>query len=124
MHRASESDRVRDVVYQILTDASHPLREQISAAVVQMICDYSKHPAIIQMTKHSSEPVIQKALILAAIYMEPDFLTYMMNMNQTCSSTLSEYVAHVLPPLIERLLNGATTIPLFVEEATHAYVRL
>ena len=124
IHTRSEEERCSDAMYRILFHEQCKLRTSLVTGVLSLIKTYSKHPAITKLSSHSHVPVIEKALILAAISTEPDFLTYLMDLDDTCSSTLSEYVAHQLPPLVEKLLNGSIEMCEFVETASHAYVRL
>ena len=72
----------------------------------------------------SSSVIVERAMIIAAIHTEPDFLAYMMDMPCVCSSTLSEYVAHVLPDLANQLMNGMLQLEEFVAEATYQYIKL
>lgn len=124
LYLQSESERSTDAMYNILFDENCDLRTKLISGVLSLIQTYSKHPAVAELSKHCTSPVVEKALILAAVHTEPDFLTYLMDMQDTCSSTLSEYVAHVLPALVEKVLNGALTMSEFVENASYAYVRL
>jgi len=123
MHVQSEHDRRQDAMYIILTDDISAIRTELTKGITKMIEEHSTHPAVLEMVS-SSSVTVEKAMVIAAIYAEPDFLAYAMEQPGMCSSTLSEYVAHVLPGLVQRLLDGKLTIGEFVDEATHAYVKL
>jgi hypothetical protein len=110
-------------MYTILTAEKSNIRTELTRGITKMVQEHSKHPAVIGMI-HCRSAIVEKAMVIAAIYAEPDFLTYAMEQPGMCSSTLSEYVAHVLPDLVERLLDGKIAIVEFVQEATHAYVKL
>ena len=123
MHTLSEKDRRQDAMYMMLTDEESSMRTDLTRGITKMVQEHSTHPAVVAMI-HCNSTIVEKALLIAAIHAEPDFLTYAMEQPGMCSSTLSEYVAHVLPGLVQRLLDGKIAIVEFVDEATHAYVKL
>lgn len=107
----------------MLTTAKSSMRSDLVRGIAKMVQEYSTHPAVLGMIG-CNDTTVEKAMLIAAIHAEPDFLAYAMEQPGMCSSTLSEYVAHVLPALVQRLLNGKIAIVEFVNEATHAYVKL
>jgi hypothetical protein len=123
MHGLSEQDRTHDLVYCMLADDSHPTRTSMCAGISKLVGTQTKHPAILELLGTTSSTV-EKALLLAALHIEPDFLRFMLEQQGTCSSTLSEYTANVLPGLVGLLLDGNQTVPEFVTSALHAYVRV
>ena len=123
MHAQSEHDRRQDAMYTMLTSEVSSMRDNLVGGIAKMVQEYSTHPAVVGMIG-SNGTTVKKAMLIAAIHAEPDFLAYAMEQPGMCSSTLSEYVAHVLPDLVQRLLDGNIAIVEFVELATHAYVKL
>lgn len=91
--------------------------------ISKLVHTQTKHPAILELFDGKT-PIVEKALLLAALHIEPDFLRFMLEQQGTCSSTLSEYTADVLPDLLGRLLDGNQTVHEFVTCALHAYVRV
>ena len=119
----AEQERQKDILYCILVCAECPLRTRLVQGITKMILEYSHHPAVKQICA-SDNLTVHRALIIAAIYAEPDFLSYSLDMPSVCSSALSEWVVNKLPALVEKLLNGESTLDEFVLDATHEYITL
>ena len=107
----------------MLMDGTHEARSKLVAGIHKLATSQSTHPAMEGMF-HVRTPLIEKAIILAALAIEPDYFSYMSKLDDVCASSLSELVANVLPDLFQAVLNGNLTIPQFVLQATRAYVRL
>ena len=129
LHDAGESERCRDLVYRIFTDSECVEREKLAHGIAKLILDNSVHPAVLMLIEHLKKdtdrmPLIHRALVMAAMAHEPDFLQYTLDTDGTCSSAISEFAVTVLPVIIEKLLNGDMSLPDFVLHGTHAYTAL
>jgi len=114
-------------MYRILTDEECTARSKLALGIAVLVGEQSKHPAVADLIKHvkAEHPaMLHRAIIAAALVYEPDFLQYMLDTNDTCSSTLSQYAVQVLPPFLDELLNGNVTLNDFVLNITHAYMIL
>ena len=123
MHEQCESDRRKDMLYCILVDRTHQSRGNLVTGIHKLAVSHSAHPAMLNMFQERT-PLLDKAIILAALAIEPDFFSYMSHLPDVCSSSLSELVANALPDLFQAALDGNLTMPEFVLQATRAYVRL
>jgi len=123
VHVQCESERRQDMLYCMLVDRTHDARSKLVAGIHKLATSQSTHPAIEGMF-HLRTPLIDKAIILAALAIEPDYFSYMAQLDAVCASCLSELVANILPDLFQSVLDGNLTIPQFVLQATRAYVRL
>ena len=111
-------------MYSILMARSCGARQKLATAVLNMVQDRTRHPAVLDVQRRMDQCVVQRAVLLAAMVQEPDFLQHVLEMPSVCSSTLSEYVVNVLPAIVDDFMCGKTTLPEFVLEASHAYVIL
>lgn len=123
LHAQCESDRRKDVLYCMLLDRTHTVRSKLVAGINKLAMSHSEHPALVCMFEERT-PLVDKAIILAALAIEPDFFGYVSQLDDVCASALSELVANTLPHLFQSVLNGNLSIPEFVLQATRAYVRL
>ena len=129
LHDAGESERRSDLVYRIFTDAECGERGKLAHGIAKLIRENSAHPAVSLLIEHLKEdndrtPLLHRALVMAAMAHEPDFLQYTLDKGGTCSSTSSQFAVTVLPDIIEKLLNGDMSLPDFVLHGTHAYTAL
>ena len=127
LHAESESERRTDRIYMLLTQKDYPARGKLAEGIGKLIEEQTKHPAVLDMIErlsHGDQFTLQRALIAAALVYEPDLLQYLLDVPDTCSSTLSQYAVQVLPPLLENLLNGNASLETFVMDITHAYTIL
>jgi len=129
LHDAGESERRSDLVYRIFTDAECEERKKLAHGIAKLILENSAHPAVNMLVEHLKDdndrtPLIHRALVMAAMAHEPDFLQYTLDTGGTCSSTISQFAVTVLPGIIDKLLNGDMTLPDFVLHGTHAYTAL
>jgi len=107
----------------MLVDNTHVVRSKLVAGINKLAMSHSKHPALVGMFQ-ARTPLVDKAIILAALAIEPDFFGYVSQLDDVCASSLSEFVANALPDLFQSVLNGNMGVPEFVLQATRAYVRL
>lgn len=127
MHDECESDRRIDLMYRILTDEDCAVRQKLVRGIVGLVEERSKHPAVTAMVERlggDHSVTLQRALIAAALVYEPDFMQYMLDAPDTCSSTLSQYAVVGLPAPLDALLDGNTSLENFVLDITHAYTVL
>lgn len=126
MHDTAEKERNRDLLYQILCADHCTERDHLTKGICNMIREQTSHPAINELVKHATvvHPLLQRALIIAALVHEPDFLQFMIDRDDICSSTVSEYVVARVPHLVESLLDGNISLQRFVLHATHMYATL
>lgn len=124
LHGCTEVERSTDMFYNILMLDKLQVRDNLVSGIVRMVAQQSKHPSINSMVQHQHCPAVQKAFILGALYAEPDFFTYLTEMDGVCNSAVSEFVANLLPDIVTRVLNGYITLDEFIAECTHQYVRL
>ena len=123
MHQCCEADRRQDGLYCMLVDDRHDARSKLVLGIHKLVRSQSTHPAMSIMCG-ARTPLLDKAVLLAALAIEPDFYGYMAKMEHVCASAVSELVANVMPDLLQNVLNGTSSIAHFVSEATRAYVRL
>ena len=99
------------------------MRRKLVRGIKQMIQEHSQHPAVRNIVDNESA-VVEKALIIAAVHAEPDFLAYLLDIQTCCSSAVSEWAVESIPIPMKSLLDGTSTIPQFIDEITHAYITL
>ena len=127
LHAMGENERRHDLLYNMMTNPSCAETAQLARGIVKLIQENSSHPAVedlVQTSMGEHAIVIRRALIFAALSQEPDFLQYVLDAKNTCSSTVSQLAVVVLPPVIECLLNGTIDLKDFVLQCTHAYTTL
>ena len=124
LHREGEQERRGDIMYGVLVAASGELREKLARGVMRLVQERSKHPAIVDIASRLDDVLVQRAIILAALAHEPDFLQHVLEMPGVCRSTMSEFAVKVLPALIDGFVCGDVDLPGFVLGAVHAYVSL
>lgn len=125
-HDLGKAERETDFFYNLMTKHNMATRQKLVQGIQKFIENkHSTHGAIQQMFVFDTVPtVIERAIILAAIVHEPDFLQHLMDREDTCSSSLSQFVVNVLPNLVEQLFNGTIDLQDFVLRATHLYIIL
>ena len=123
MHLCCEDERRRDGLYCMLVDDTHDVRSKLVLGIHKLVRSQSTHPAMLKMCA-ARTPLLDKAVLLAALAIEPDFFGYMAKLDHVCASAVSELVANVMPGLLQSVLDGNMSIPKFVSEGTRAYVRL
>lgn len=123
LKQRTEQDRKKDAMYCILTERSCALRKELVSGISKLVQELTTHPAVLEALQ-SNSIVAEKALVIGAIYAEPDFLAYSLDLPSVCSSTVSEWVVTQLPEIVQALLNGQCTLDEFVLNATHAYITL
>ena len=123
MHIACEKERRHDTIYCMLTLEHDKTRDKLVQGIRKLVLSQTQHPAVHKMM-NAGNVTIDRAMLLAAAYIEPDFLRYLMEQPGVCTSTMSEYAANVLPSLVEEVLDGNLSVTEFVHRATQAYVRL
>jgi len=129
MRLAQDKEREQDAFYRILFCKDSTLRTNVARGVLKMAQDVSKHPALadVQESLQSGSPtakIVEKALILAALCQEPEFLHYMLEMKDVSSSAVSQFTVEMLAPSVERLLNGNMNMSEFVLQSLVDYVAL
>jgi hypothetical protein len=129
MRLAQDTEREQDALYRILFCEESTLRTNVARGVLKLVQDVSKHPAIadVQESLQSGSPttkIVEKALILAALCQEPEFLHYMLDMKDVSSSAVSQFTVEMLAPSVERLLNGNLHVPEFVLQSLVDYTTL
>ena len=107
----------------LLMFLSVALRKELVSGISRLVQELTTHPAVLEALQ-SDSVVAEKALVIGAIYAEPDFLAYSLDLPSVCSSTVSEWVVTQLPEIVQALLNGQCTLDEFVLDATHAYITL
>ena len=125
-HDLGHNERHADFFYNLMTQQNMSARPKLVKGIQKFIENkQSTHVAMQQMFAFDTVPtVIERAIILAAIVHEPDFLQHLMDRKDTCSSSLSQFVVNVLPNLVEQLFNGTIDLQDFVLRATHLYIIL
>ena len=118
-----EEDRIKDRFYCMLVHITSLERSKLCAGIRKLVLGYTRHPAVCAMANCKLHAV-EQALIIAAMYNEPDFLAYILDQPGVCPSAISQFVTQIVPPLIKRLLDGHLNLPDFVAECVHAYVTL
>lgn len=98
-------------------------RKELVQGIRKLVAEHSKHPAVHEMLQTNTADT-EKVLLVAAMYAEPDFIAYVLDQPGVPRSAVSEFIAQEVPPLVECLLNGNTTVQEFVANVTYAYVRL
>ena len=124
-YNTGQQERCTDVLYDMLVNSISNVRTQLVSGLHSFITSKTQHPAVDDMflSKHMS-PLIERAIVIAAIAKEPDFLQHLMERNDTCNSSLSQYAIDIVPQLLESLLDGKLTLYDFVAKATHEYIIL
>lgn len=116
-------------MYNILTQDNCQLRSQLAGGVVKMLRDISKHPAVdsIERELHKTAQqtrLIERALILAALVFEPNFLQHILLLPNMCSSTISEFTVQIAQAQLDEYVCGKFDLAHFVENMTHLYIIL
>ena len=125
VYEAGSKERRQDLMYQMLVFSNSEERTKLTNGLQKFIKSRITHPAVDEMFSCvPMPPLLERAIVLAALVQEPDFLQHMMDRTDTCSSSLSQYVVDVLPPHLNQLLNGVCNMRQFVMNATHAYIIL
>ena len=91
---------------------------------MRMVQKRSAHPGVADVAQHLNDNMVQRAVVLAALVQEADFLQHVLDIQNVSSSAVSEFAVNVLPPIVDRFINGKSTLPEFVIDACHAYVIL
>jgi hypothetical protein len=129
MRQAQDREREQDAFYRILFLEDSTLRTNVARGVLKMVQDVSTHPAVAEVQEclqsrcHNTK-VVEKALILAALCKEPEFVQYMLDMKGVSSSAVSQFTVEKLVPSVERVLNGNLQLSEFVLESLVDYVAL
>jgi len=124
LQREAEQERLRDIMYRVLVTTPCLECGQLAKGVTRLVQGRSQHPAIVDVAARMDDVLVQRAVILAALVHEPDFLQHVLDIPGVCRSTMSEYALRVLPELIEKFICGDVVLPDFVLGAAHAYVSL
>ncbi len=129
MRKAQDAEREQDAFYRMLFLKESSLRASLARGVLNMVNDVSTHPATHTVheclqSKTKITPIVEKALILAALCNEPEFVQYMLDMEEVSSSAVSQFTVQNLVPSIEKVLDGNLKMPEFVLESLVDYVSL
>ena len=125
VYNAANNERCSDALYDMLVHNDNKLRKQLVQGLHSFITSKTQHPAVDDMfVALNMSPMLERAILIAAIAREPDFLQHLMEKQDTCNSSLSQYALNVVPPLLEQLLDGKLALDDFVLKATHEYIIL
>ena len=74
-----DRERHLDCVYALIVDATSKLRTELVNGLHLFITSKTQHPAVNDMFEtHEHSALVEKAILLAAIAKEPDFLQHLM----------------------------------------------
>ena len=129
MRQAQDAEREQDAFYRIMFLKDSTLRTNVARGVLKLVHDVSAHPAIadVQVSlqrRSATSTIVEKALILAALCQEPEFLHYVLDMKDVSSSAVSQFTVEMLKPRVEILLNGNLHMPEFVLQSLVDYTTL
>ena len=121
-----DADRMVDELYAFLVGETPGGWDRIVQGVYSMVNDRSRHPAVIESLKHAKagDRTLQRAILLVALYIEPEFFNYMCERPGIDASALSQFVVDVLPPIITLFLNGEVDLQYCVSQCTLAYITM
>jgi hypothetical protein len=129
MRQAQDAEREQDAFYRIMFLKDSTLRTNVARGVLKLVQDVSAHPAIADVQeslqrRSATSTIVEKALILAALCQEPEFLHYVLDMEDVSSSAVSQFTVEMLKPRVETLLNGNLHMPEFVLQSLVDYTAL
>tara|TARA_B110001452_G_C15192822_1_gene414097 strand:+ start:113 stop:532 length:420 start_codon:yes stop_codon:yes gene_type:complete len=121
-----------DLMYHILvnTDAT-TLDDVCNKIIKQVINNYTGQSVRLQnmlrKIKETDDRVAKHALLFFALYQEPNTKSFFLNSKvpRVPPEKFTTFVQNELPPLVEKLMNGAyTSLRAFVEDTRWTYVTL
>ena len=119
-------ERRKDLLYRILvcewSDEIHTIFRGVTSLIQSRV---QKHPeldfVLANMDKNRN---MQRACILHALSLEPEFQQYIISHNNSCSNTISEFIHKHLHANVEQLLNGCISMDYFVNDCAVAYISM
>lgn len=132
-HHEIEINRQKnDLMYHILlnTDAT-TLDDVCNKIIGNIMTDYTEHSVrlknMLQKIKETDDRIAKHALLFFALYQEPNTKSFFLNSKvpRVPPKKFTTFVQNELPPLVEKLMNGAyTSLRAFVEDTRWTYVTL
>jgi len=131
-HEIEINRQKKDLMYHILlnTDAT-TLDDVCNKIIGNIMVDYTEHSVrlqnMLQKIKESDDRIAKHALLFFALYQEPKTKSFFLNSKvpRVPPEKFTTFVQNELPPLIEKLMNGAyTSLRAFVEDTRWTYVTL
>tara|TARA_B100000795_G_scaffold53809_1_gene35253 strand:+ start:1884 stop:2303 length:420 start_codon:yes stop_codon:yes gene_type:complete len=131
-HKIEIRRQQNDLMYHILvnTDAT-TLDDVCNTIISDVMQNYTEHSvrlkSMLVKTKESNDRIAKHALLFFALYQEPDIKSFFLNSKvpRVPPEKFTTFVQNELPPLVEKLMNGAyTSLRAFVEDTRWTYVTL
>tara|TARA_B110000091_G_scaffold115760_1_gene124921 strand:- start:365 stop:808 length:444 start_codon:yes stop_codon:yes gene_type:complete len=121
-----------DLMYHILVNTEATTLDDVCQSIVDNVHNSYKEKSVrlknmLRKANQSDDRVAKHALIFFALYQEPSTNAFFLNANapRVPPQKFTSFVQTELPPLIEKLMNGAyTSLRAFVEDARWTYVTL
>lgn len=131
-HEVEIRRQKNDLMYHILVNTDATTLDDICAKIIDnVMVDYTEHSVRLQnmlrKIKVHEDRIAKHALLFFALYQEPNTKSYFLHSTvpRVPPEKFTSFVEKELPPLVEKLMNGAyTSLRAFVEDTRWTYVTL
>ena len=121
-----------DLMYHILVNTEATTLDDVCQSIVDNVHNSYKEKSVrlknmLRKANQSDDRVAKHALLFFALYQEPSTKAFFLNSNapRVPPQKFTSFVQTELPPLVEKLMNGAyTSLRAFVEDARWTYATL
>ena len=121
-----------DLMYHILVNTDATTLDDVCNQIIKNVMEnYTEHSIrlrnMLQKITESNDRIAKHALLFFALYQEPETKSFFLNSKipRVPPEKFTTFVQNELPPLVEKLMNGAyTSLRAFVEDTRWTYVSL
>lgn len=118
-------DRRKDKLYTMLAENTDEEMKQMLRAVKTLIQAHSTHPDVdFVFDATEDNPCVSRAIILYAMTIEPEFMSYMLERPDVDAATVSEFTFKTVVPCADELMNGRMSLEYFVTGCLLEYVTM
>jgi len=122
----------KDLMYHILVNTDATTLDDVCNEIINtVLTNYTDQSVrlktMLKKTKENKDRVAKHALLFFALYQEPKTKSFFLNSKvpRVPPEKFTAFVENELPPLVEKLMNGAyTSLRAFVEDTRWTYVTL
>jgi len=134
-HEIEINRQKNDLMYHILVNTNATTLDDVcNKIIVNVMQNYTQQSVrllnMLQKIKETDDRVAKHALLFFALYQERNTKSFFLNSKNSEVSRVppekfTSFVENELPPLVEKLMNGAyTSLRAFVEDTRWTYVTL
>ena len=121
-------DRQRDAIYRMISGPDIQELRGYMHGIASLVDEHGTYKSLRSLTQMirqpNPDPIVCRACFFMALYLEPAFLQFVMDLPDTCAANVSQFKHCVLGPIVTRILHGSCTLDVFVQKCTIGYITM